>query len=258
MLISQHAVHLQALQDLYRRCVSREGLPGSPLEDQVHGRPGTHAILDRLGLIKHAEEMTEDPQAVLADIIDYLKSLETASDGLDSAESTEPSEATQSGGPSPEPSTPRELPDASEPSIADKWSGSTDNCYQYQGIDSHKPVPQHHNYHHHQHHPHHHHHQQQQHSTLPMSSFPYQDNSGHSHLLEPSSVQQQRYGPIDICCQENELPSEAMWSLPYHHHVPGLLPYGNREHHLMAIDQDGYPGMAQYGGHGFYSAFLQR
>ncbi|CRG89308.1 hypothetical protein PISL3812_06344 [Talaromyces islandicus] len=242
MLISQHAVHLQALQDLYRRCVSREGLPESPLDDPVHGRPGTHAILSRLGLIKHAEEMPEDPQAVLADIIDYLKSLEAASDGLDSAESTESSEATQSGGPSPEPSTPRELPDASEPSIADKWSGPTENYYQNQGVDNHKSAPQHHNHH--------------QHLSLSMGSFPYQDNAGHSHLLEPSSIQQQRYGSVDICGQGNELPSEAMWSLPYNPHVPGLFPYGNREH-LMAVDQDGYEGMSQYG-HGYYNTFLQR
>jgi hypothetical protein len=251
MLISQHAVHLQALQDLYRRCVSCEGLPGSPLEDPVHGLPGTHAILDRLGLIKHAEEMTEDPQAVLADIIDYLKSLETASDGLDSAESTEPSEATQSGGPSPEPSTPRELPEASGPSIADKWSGSTDNYYQYQGLDSHKSAAQPHQHHHHHHHQH-----QQQHSSLTpsMGSFPYQDHAGHSHLLETSITQQQRYGPVDT--QDNELPSEAMWSLPYHHDMPGFLPYGNREH-LTAIDQDNYSGMSQYG-NGFYGTYLQR
>ncbi|EED22228.1 C6 transcription factor, putative [Talaromyces stipitatus ATCC 10500] len=137
MLISQHAVHIQALRDLYKRCVRREGFPGSPLQESIQGYPGTHAILDRLGLIKHAEEAIEDPQKVLADIVEYIKRLDPASDCcLDSVESTtDTSETTVSEELSPEPNTPRESPDLSVPSNASTWKTATSEearlCHAY-------------------------------------------------------------------------------------------------------------------------------
>jgi hypothetical protein len=36
--------------------LSKEGFPGDPLVEAPDGHPLTHAILDRLGLIKQAEE----------------------------------------------------------------------------------------------------------------------------------------------------------------------------------------------------------
>lgn len=138
MLISQHAVHLQALRDLYKRCVRREGFPGSPLQESIQGYPGTHAILDRLGLIKHAEEAVEDPQRVLADLVDFIKCLDSASDCcLDSVESTtdSTSDTTVSEDLSPEPNTPREFPDSVVPSTAGAWMTATSEethlCYAY-------------------------------------------------------------------------------------------------------------------------------
>ncbi|EEA26349.1 C6 transcription factor, putative [Talaromyces marneffei ATCC 18224] len=128
MLISQHAVHVQALRDLYKRCVRREGFPGLPLQESIQGCPGTHAILDRLGLIKHAEEAVENPQRVLEDLVNFIKCLDSASDcGLDSAESTTDSisDTTVSEELSPEPNTPRESPDLAVASTAAAASSST-------------------------------------------------------------------------------------------------------------------------------------
>lgn len=126
MLISQHAVHLQALQDLYNRCVRREGFPGSPVEESIQGYPSTHAILDRLGLIKYAEGAVEDPQRVLADLVDFIKCLESASDCcLDSVESStteSTSNITVSDNLSPEPNTRRNSPHSAVPLIAGPWA----------------------------------------------------------------------------------------------------------------------------------------
>ncbi|KAE8555041.1 hypothetical protein EYB25_003589 [Talaromyces marneffei] len=138
MLISQHAVHVQALRDLYKRCVRREGFPGLPLQESIQGCPGTHAILDRLGLIKHAEEAVENPQRVLEDLVNFIKCLDSASDcGLDSAESTTDSisDTTVSEELSPEPNTPRESPDLAVASTAGTWmtavSDETYLCHTY-------------------------------------------------------------------------------------------------------------------------------
>ncbi|EDN05818.1 predicted protein [Histoplasma mississippiense (nom. inval.)] len=58
MLESHHELVVKALQQLYTHCVNNECFPGDPI-DLVDGNPCTHAILDRLGLIKQAEEARE-------------------------------------------------------------------------------------------------------------------------------------------------------------------------------------------------------
>ncbi|KAH8698835.1 hypothetical protein BGW36DRAFT_151072 [Talaromyces proteolyticus] len=247
MLISQHAVHLQALQDLYRRCVSREGLPGSPLEESTQGRPGTHAILDRLGLIKHAEEMIEDPRTVLADIVEYVKALETTSDGIGSAEYREPSETTPSDDPSPEPSTPREVAEFTEPSIAGTMGTSHDHFRSYQMKSNIKSVQQE---------QHHHHHHHDINLAQPMGPFPYQENVNHSQLLGNANVHHSKYAPMDGCC---ETPVDMMWSSPGHHSSSGLLPFSSAAErgHFLAMEQESYPILPQYG-NPINSTFLQR
>ncbi|WEW54834.1 hypothetical protein PRK78_000259 [Emydomyces testavorans] len=59
MLESHHALVVKALQQLYAHCINNKCFPGEPI-DSVDGYPLTHAILDRLGLIKEAEESTSD------------------------------------------------------------------------------------------------------------------------------------------------------------------------------------------------------
>ncbi|KAL2364413.1 hypothetical protein RJZ56_002671 [Blastomyces dermatitidis] len=58
MLESHHELVVKALQQLYTHCINNECFPGDPI-DLVDGNPCTHAILDRLGLIKQAEEAPE-------------------------------------------------------------------------------------------------------------------------------------------------------------------------------------------------------
>lgn len=95
MLESNHALVVKGLQLLYKHCVKNEGFPGEPLAGNADGYPLTHAILDRLGLIKQAEENPEDFEEESEDL-QYLKYMST-----NSAES-----ATTD--PSPEPATPPE------------------------------------------------------------------------------------------------------------------------------------------------------
>lgn len=144
MLISQHAVHLQALRELYKRCVRLEGFPGSPLQESIQGYPGTHAILERLGLIKHAEEAVEDPQRVIADLVDFMKCLDSATECcLDSVDSTadSTSDTTVSEGLSPEPNTPRESPESAVPSTTGTWVTATSDETQFcQAYGDYKPV----------------------------------------------------------------------------------------------------------------------
>ncbi|KAI2380169.1 hypothetical protein LOZ52_000153 [Ophidiomyces ophidiicola] len=59
MLESHHALVVKALQQLYAHCINNKCFPGEPI-DVVDGYPLTHAILDRLGLIKEAEESTSE------------------------------------------------------------------------------------------------------------------------------------------------------------------------------------------------------
>ncbi|KAL4934385.1 Zn(II)2Cys6 transcription factor domain-containing protein [Aspergillus undulatus] len=90
MLESHHSLVVKALQRLYKLCTSKEGFPGDPLVETSDGYPLTHAILDRLGLIKHAEDTT---QAVgeETESLQYLRVLSSSTDTAD---------------PSPEPATP--------------------------------------------------------------------------------------------------------------------------------------------------------
>ena len=66
MLESHHLV-IEALQKLYKYCINKEPFPGGPVET-VDGYPLTHAILDRLGLIKQAEGNQEKQDKDLEDL----------------------------------------------------------------------------------------------------------------------------------------------------------------------------------------------
>ncbi|OKL55943.1 hypothetical protein UA08_08626 [Talaromyces atroroseus] len=244
MLISQHAVHLQAVRDLYRRCVTREGFPGSPLQESVQGYPGTHAILDRLGLIKHAEETIEDPQKVLADIVDYLKSLDTPTpECLDCAESTDTSDTTISGEVSPEPSTPKEAFNISIPFVNFSWPGTSDDrrlCHTYGGPE---PLQQQQ--------------QQQQHVSIakPVSV---DDTLAFRGNFSPSEVpvlwndfpSQLRFMPAATdACQRAGLPTDMSWPAMAGHPSTSM-PVGSRDNasdaSLYTTDQTYFPGLFGY------------
>lgn len=95
MLESHHSLVVKALQKLYKFCISNEGFPGEPLAEAPDGYPLTHAILDRLGLIKQAEENADEPDEDTEDLR-YLRLLSTSTECSATAE------------PSPEPTTPPE------------------------------------------------------------------------------------------------------------------------------------------------------
>lgn len=95
MLESHHSLVVKALQKLYKFCVNNEGFPGEPLAEAPDGHPLTHAILDRLGLIKQAEENADEADEDSEDLR-YLRMLSTSTECSATAE------------PSPEPSTPPE------------------------------------------------------------------------------------------------------------------------------------------------------
>ncbi|PLB48150.1 hypothetical protein P170DRAFT_361296 [Aspergillus steynii IBT 23096] len=95
MLESHHSLVVKALQRLYKLCINKEDFPGEPLAEAPDGYPLTHTILDRLGLIKQAEENPEEPDEDTEDL-QYLRFLST---------STGCSPTTD---PSPEPATPPE------------------------------------------------------------------------------------------------------------------------------------------------------
>ena len=111
MLESHHSLVVKALQRLYKHCANNEGFPGEPLAEGSDGYPLIHAILDRLGLIKQAEENPDDAEEESEDL-QYLKLLST------SAESSVTTD------PSPEPVTPPE-PSSMNCSPADPPLGST-------------------------------------------------------------------------------------------------------------------------------------
>ncbi|SPB43651.1 LNS2 (Lipin/Ned1/Smp2) family protein [Aspergillus niger] len=93
MLESHHSLVVKALQRLYKLCIDKEGFPGEPLVELSDGQPLTHAILDRLGLIKQAEENPEEPEEDTEDLR-YLRFLSTSTDCSATTD------------PSPEPATP--------------------------------------------------------------------------------------------------------------------------------------------------------
>lgn len=95
MLESHHSLVVKALQKLYKFCINKEGFPGDPLVEAPDGHPLTHAILDRLGLIKQAEENADEPEEDSEDLR-YLRLLSTSTECSVTAE------------PSPEPATPPE------------------------------------------------------------------------------------------------------------------------------------------------------
>jgi hypothetical protein len=95
MLESHHSLVVKALQKLYKFCITNEPFPGDPLAEAPDGHPLTHAILDRLGLIKQAEENADEPDEDSEDLR-YLRLLSTSTECSVTAE------------PSPEPTTPPE------------------------------------------------------------------------------------------------------------------------------------------------------
>jgi hypothetical protein len=95
MLESHHSLVVKALQKLYKFCINKEDFPGEPLTEAPDGHPLTHAILDRLGLIKQAEENADEPDEDSEDVR-YLRLLSTSTECSATAE------------PSPEPTTPPE------------------------------------------------------------------------------------------------------------------------------------------------------
>ncbi|KAJ5491301.1 hypothetical protein N7539_002868 [Penicillium diatomitis] len=95
MLESHHALVVKALQKLYKFCINKEGFPGEPLAEAPDGHPLTHTILDRLGLIKQAEENADEVDEDSEDLR-YLRILSTSTECSVTAE------------PSPEPTTPTE------------------------------------------------------------------------------------------------------------------------------------------------------
>ncbi|KAE8349402.1 hypothetical protein BDV28DRAFT_141284 [Aspergillus coremiiformis] len=95
MLESHHSLVVKALQRLYKLCLNKDGFPGDPLTESPDGYPLTHAILDRLGLIKQAEENAEEPDEDSEDL-QYLRCMATSTDCSATTD------------PSPEPVTPPE------------------------------------------------------------------------------------------------------------------------------------------------------
>ncbi|THC89729.1 hypothetical protein EYZ11_010819 [Aspergillus tanneri] len=114
MLESHHSLVVKALQKLYKLCLNKEGFPGEPLVEAPDGHPLTHAILDRLGLIKQAEENPEEPDEDTEEL-QYLRFLSTSTDCSATTD------------PSPEPTTPPEpsssnySPTKLSPKVGDAW-----------------------------------------------------------------------------------------------------------------------------------------
>ncbi|KAL3447091.1 hypothetical protein BJX65DRAFT_104418 [Aspergillus insuetus] len=103
MLESHHSLVVKALQRLYKLCTSKEGFPGEPLVEASDGFPLTHAILDRLGLIKQAEDSSRNGSHDSEDL-EYLRMLSNPTDCCATAD------------PSPEPVTPPDpAPNISSP-----------------------------------------------------------------------------------------------------------------------------------------------
>jgi hypothetical protein len=103
MLESHHSLVVKALQRLYKLCTSKEGFPGEPLVEASDGFPLTHAILDRLGLIKQAEDSSKNGSHDSGDL-EYLRMLSNPTDCCATADA------------SPEPVTPPDpAPNISSP-----------------------------------------------------------------------------------------------------------------------------------------------
>ena len=107
MLESHHSLVIKALQRLYKLCASKEGFPGEPLVETSDGYPLTHAILDRLGLIKQAEDSSQEARSEETEDLHYLRML---SGSTDCSATTDPSpEPVTPSDPVPRPTSPIQL-----------------------------------------------------------------------------------------------------------------------------------------------------
>lgn len=127
MLESHHSLVVKALQKLYKFCINNESFPGDPLAEAQDGHPLTHAILDRLGLIKQAEENADEPDEDSEDLR-YLRLLSTSTECSVTAE------------PSPEPTTPpepcRPIPSSRSTAPPWQWEMPLQSSYSYpEGYD---------------------------------------------------------------------------------------------------------------------------
>ncbi|KAL1963632.1 hypothetical protein VTN77DRAFT_7953 [Rasamsonia byssochlamydoides] len=189
-----------------------EGFPGAPLEESANGNPATHTILSRLGLIKHAEEAIHDPQEILAEISDYLRSVLSATDCTESTESTEPSEPTLSGDPSPEPGTPRDtLEQLVSPTSENHCMWGVQAMPQalsgsYPMYDCLEVMPQ-----------------QQPSISHSMTGISYQESTMPSHIIENTESCNSRYSFSNIPCQRNDPSAAFAWPIPYQD-AANLLP----------------------------------
>ena len=117
MLESHHSLVIKALQRLYKLCASKEGFPGEPLVETSDGYPLTHAILDRLGLIKQAEGSSQGARSEETEDLHYLRML---SSSTDCSATTDPSpEPVMPSDPVPRPTSPIQLSPVEHDAI--KW-----------------------------------------------------------------------------------------------------------------------------------------
>ncbi|KAL3463268.1 hypothetical protein BJX64DRAFT_126435 [Aspergillus heterothallicus] len=127
MLESHHSLVVKALQRLYKLCTNKEGFPGDPLVEASDGYPLTHAILDRLGLIKQAEDNSKNSDQDNEDL-QYLRVLSNSTDCCATAD------------PSPEPVTPPDpVPNNSSP-VELSPRGAAPVKWEYQSL---QPEPYH-------------------------------------------------------------------------------------------------------------------
>ncbi|PYH95436.1 hypothetical protein BO71DRAFT_323220 [Aspergillus ellipticus CBS 707.79] len=135
MLESHHSLVVKALQKLYKLCIDKEGFPGEPLVEGSDGHPLTHAILDRLGLIKQAEENPDEPDEDSEDL-QYLRFLSTSTDCSATTD------------PSPEPTTPPDPSPSNCSPITPSLKGN--EPWKWEELQPVQPLHpgQYHNYHH--------------------------------------------------------------------------------------------------------------
>ncbi|KAL4787498.1 hypothetical protein BJX76DRAFT_6492 [Aspergillus varians] len=127
MLESHHSLVVKALQRLYKLCTNKEGFPGEPLVETSDGYPLTHAILDRLGLIKQAED-TSQREGEETEDLQYLRVLSSSTDCSATAD------------PSPEPATPSEPVQSLSSPVQLSPEGHTPIKWEFQSI---QPEPYH-------------------------------------------------------------------------------------------------------------------
>lgn len=134
MLESHHSLVVKALQRLYKLCINKDDFPGEPLAEAPDGYPLTHAILDRLGLIKQAEENPEEPEEDTEDL-QYLRLLSTST-GCSPTTDPSPEPATP-----PEPSSSNCSPTRLSPKSGASWK------WDYQPLQPVNPYPNYQSFH---------------------------------------------------------------------------------------------------------------